>query len=71
MKYVGRVLAQVVKVGIEESADDDDVPTPGRGRGSRTIRSKSVGSQFKDSLGDLMGTISRTQPRQVGLLLLL
>lgn len=40
--------------------------TPARGRGGvggRTIRSKSVGTQFKDSLAELMGTISATRPR--------
>ena len=50
--------------------DDDEAASTaggyGRGRGgagARTIRSKSVGMQFKESLADLVGTISVTQPR--------
>ena len=68
------MLGQVFKVGVEDDGngdDDDDEATPtaggyGRGRGGaggRTIRSKSVGIQFKESLADLVGTISVTQPR--------
>lgn len=53
----------------EETGDDSDDSsggTPVRGRGGaggRTIRSKSIGIQFKESLADLMATISTTQPR--------
>ena len=68
------VLGQVFKVGVEDAGndgDDDDEETTtaggyGRGRGGaegRTIKSKSVGIQFKESLADLMGTISVTQSR--------
>lgn len=63
---------QVFKVGVENARDDDDNEVSpatggyGRGRGGaggRTIRSNSVGMQSKESLADLMGTISATQPR--------
>ena len=54
----------------KDGDDDDEAASTaggyGRGRGGtggRTIRSKSVGIQFKESLADLMGTISVTQPR--------
>ena len=68
------VLGQVFKVGVEDAGkdgdnDDEAASTAGgygRGRGGareRTIRSKSVGIQLKESLADLMGTISVTQPR--------
>lgn len=59
------------KVGEEDVATDDSdeesgAATPARGRGGaggRTIRSKSIGIQFKESLAELMSTISITQPR--------
>lgn len=61
---------QVFKVGEEGGEDDDDdedsfeAPTRGRGgAGGRTIRSKSIGIQFKESLAELMATISITHPR--------
>ena len=54
----------------KDSDDDDEAASTaggyGRGRGgagARTIKSKSVGMQFKESLADLVGTISVTQPR--------
>ena len=64
-------VGQVFKVGVADAGDDDDKAAPaaggyGRGRGGagrRSLRSKSVGMQFKESPADLMGTISVTQPR--------
>lgn len=60
----------MLKAGEQEEAGDDSDDssggTPARGRGGaggRTIRSKSIGIQFKESLADLMATISTTQPR--------
>ena len=58
-------------MGEEGGEDDDDedsfeAPTRGRGgAGGRTIRSKSIGIQFKESLAELMATISITHPRYV------
>lgn len=61
---------QVFNVGEQGGGDDDDdedsfeAPTRGRGgAGGRTIRSKSIGIQFKESLAELMATISITHPR--------
>ena len=59
------VLGQVFKVGVEDAekdGDDDDEAAStaggyGRGRGGaggRTIRSKSVGMEYKKSLADLV-----------------
>lgn len=63
------MLNQVFKAGEQDDGgedDDDEVQTPTRGRGGaggRTIRSKSIGIQFKESLAELMATISITHPR--------
>lgn len=61
---------QVFKAGEQEEDDKDDdddafeAPSRGRGgAGGRTIRSKSIGIQFKESLAELMSTISITHPR--------
>ena len=65
------VLGQMFKVGVKVAGygGDDEASTAGgyeRGRGGageRTMTSKSVGMEFKESLADLMGTISVTHPR--------
>lgn len=65
----GVTSQQVFKVDEEDGGEDDDedsfeAPTRGRGgAGGRTIRSKSIGIQFKESLAELMATISITHPR--------
>ncbi|CAB1106500.1 unnamed protein product [Ectocarpus sp. CCAP 1310/34] len=67
------LVVDVFKAGEQDGQDDDDddedafeAPTRGRGgAGGRTIRSKSIGIQFKESLAELMATIAITHPRYI------
>ncbi|CAN0160389.1 unnamed protein product, partial [Ectocarpus sp. 6 AP-2014] len=68
------LVVDVFKAGEQDGQNDDDdddedafeAPTRGRGgAGGRTIRSKSIGIQFKESLAELMATIAITHPRYI------